>query len=454
MVVESLLNVGNFFTEERISHADLPAVRAEVWSSPSAMRDFQAKAEELAEAVSAMPDPAKKREESFRLGCAFWILARHDEAIAAFDEVRTRKGALWLIGRCHAAAGRPALALDALERVVRGGDSDLEILVDLAAATRGSGDPEGARKLLERHAKAGETSADYHYEMAKCLDAQGDPVQAVELYERALELDPDCAKAAFRLGYIHDLYGDDDRALEYYEQCAAIAPEHVNALMNLGLFYEDLGKGDKAATCFAKVLRSIPNHQRAHLFYKDVKSYETEYFDEGMEQKVGKRQAVLDTPVTDFELSVRSRNCLQKMSINLLGDLTRITEEELLSYKNFGETSLNEIKAVLAQNALRLGHAIEEGEIDIDAGLDGESDELNRPVSDLDLSSRCRRCMDRLNVVTLADLTKLSKRELLDCPNLGKTTLEEIIEKLTELDLTLRDAEPESESEPAGDDEK
>ena len=35
-------------------------------------------------------------------------------------------------------------------------------------------------------------------------------------------------------------------------------------------------------------------------------------------------------PVTDFELSVRARNCLKKMNIRTLGDLTRVTEQQLL----------------------------------------------------------------------------------------------------------------------------
>ena len=64
---------------------------------------------------------------------------------------------------------------------------------------------------------------------------------------------------------------------------------------------------------------------------------------------------MLNIPVTDFELSVRSRNCLKKMNIKNLGDLLRTSEQELLSYKNFGETSLNEIKSLLASKGLRLG---------------------------------------------------------------------------------------------------
>jgi DNA-directed RNA polymerase subunit alpha len=64
---------------------------------------------------------------------------------------------------------------------------------------------------------------------------------------------------------------------------------------------------------------------------------------------------LLGRPVTDFELSVRSRNCLQAMDINSLGDLTEVSEQELLAGKNFGETSLMEIRELLSAHGLRIG---------------------------------------------------------------------------------------------------
>ena len=69
------------------------------------------------------------------------------------------------------------------------------------------------------------------------------------------------------------------------------------------------------------------------------------YYDEDQERREDKRNKILRTPINDFELSVRSRNCLAKMGVHTLGDLVKKTEPELLSYKNFGETSLQEIKA-------------------------------------------------------------------------------------------------------------
>src|SRR5262245_62524434 len=78
-------------------------------------------------------------------------------------------------------------------------------------------------------------------------------------------------------------------------------------------------------------------------------------YDEDARRRQDRLSQVLGIPVTDFELSVRSRNCLQKMGVRTLGDLTRTTEQELLASKNFGETSLVEIREMLHSKGLELG---------------------------------------------------------------------------------------------------
>ena len=114
---------------------------------------------------------------------------------------------------------------------------------------------------------------------------------------------------------------------------------------------------DKALKCVEQVLKFHPNNQRAILFKKDIESSKTMLYDEEIEKTKDQRNRTLETPISDFELSVRSRNCLKKMNINTIGDLLRITEAELLAYKNFGETSLNEIKtyARIKRSATRHG---------------------------------------------------------------------------------------------------
>src|SRR5947207_15688930 len=85
------------------------------------------------------------------------------------------------------------------------------------------------------------------------------------------------------------------------------------------------------------------------------------YYNPDEEHAFSRFSQVLEIPVTDFELSVRSRNCLKKMNIRTLGDLTRVTEQQLLSSKNFGETSLSEIKEMMTTKGLRLGQSLEDG---------------------------------------------------------------------------------------------
>jgi DNA-directed RNA polymerase subunit alpha len=63
---------------------------------------------------------------------------------------------------------------------------------------------------------------------------------------------------------------------------------------------------------------------------------------------------LMSKTVADLELSVRSRKALQRLNIGTVGELASRTEAELLGCKNFGQTSLNEIKQQLATFGLGL----------------------------------------------------------------------------------------------------
>ena len=175
------------------------------------------------------------------------------------------------------------------------------------------------------------------------------------------------------------------------------APVHLNALMNLAVLYEDNNHYDEAHRCLDAVLRTNPNHIRARLYMKDVESARSMYYDDDGDIRGDRRNAVLDIPVTDFELSVRSRNCLKKMSIRSLGDLLKTTEQELLSYKNFGETSLNETAKRCSPKAFASARHPEEAELaraqaNRPAAAENVAPEiLAKSVADLELSVRSRK---------------------------------------------------------------
>lgn len=68
----------------------------------------------------------------------------------------------------------------------------------------------------------------------------------------------------------------------------------------------------------------------------------------------------LKLPVSELELSVRSANCLREANIKTLAELVTKTEAEILSYRNFGKKSLNEVEALIKTMGLSLGLAIDE----------------------------------------------------------------------------------------------
>lgn len=68
-------------------------------------------------------------------------------------------------------------------------------------------------------------------------------------------------------------------------------------------------------------------------------------------------------PIEDLaELSVRSRNSLQKENIRTLGDLVQKSEDDMLQIENFGKKSLKEISDFLEEHGLRFGMMLEEGD--------------------------------------------------------------------------------------------
>ncbi len=66
------------------------------------------------------------------------------------------------------------------------------------------------------------------------------------------------------------------------------------------------------------------------------------------------QQAVLDRPISDLNLSVRARKCMVRLGINTISELIRKTGDDLLESKNFGVTSLNEVRAKLEIMGLKL----------------------------------------------------------------------------------------------------
>jgi DNA-directed RNA polymerase subunit alpha len=77
--------------------------------------------------------------------------------------------------------------------------------------------------------------------------------------------------------------------------------------------------------------------------------------EEDLDEDDERIRQILNTPVEELELSVRSSNCLKNANIKTIGELTRKTEDDIAKTRNFGKKSLQEIKEKLKEWNLGLG---------------------------------------------------------------------------------------------------
>ena len=101
----------------------------------------------------------------------------------------------------------------------------------------------------------------------------------------------------------------------------------------------------------AEAAKIAKDHFAIFVNFNDTEVGRSDDLDEGDERI----RQILNTPVEELELSVRSSNCLKNANIRTIGELTKKTEEDIAKTRNFGKKSLTEIKEKLLEWNLGLG---------------------------------------------------------------------------------------------------
>ena len=428
MTIEEAMRVEDLFEKQAFDVKQVLALRGEIHRRKDRLKA-------LLQGLSGL-EKVPSGKARLGIGIALWLAGKSSQAAELLESAHLSPIQKFFLASIYLEKGRYGKARELFSSIEDLPGAEFEVAAGLAGALRGLGEPAEALKLIRRHAKTHEQHPDYHFQVGFCQDLLGEHQEARASYERALELDPAHVPSLFRIAFNADLRGEDQTALEYYERAVASGePVYENVLINLGLLYEDLGRYREAAACYGRVLEANPTHARALLFLRDAEASTRMYIDEDGEKRMDKKNLLFDTPVTDFELSIRSRNCLEAIGIRTLGDLVRTTEQQLLSYKNFGETSLSEIKNIMAQKGLRLGQALEDGsggEMGVPQSV------LAKPISEIELSVRGRNCLERLGVHTLGELIEHTEDELLGCRNFGQASMNEIRMMLRMFGLAMK----------------
>lgn len=413
---------------------ELEAARAHVLGDNDAYRGFESA---FYETVSADPtDDAGK----VKVGVGRYLLGQESRAL---DLLQNQKGDLPAYVRARVQLGRGdcARALKEIAPVLEKKPGCLPARIVRAEAYAQMGNATALEQEAKEFQKQFGDTPHAPYVQGLLKEVEGAYDEAVRLYQQTLAIGENHAGALFRLAYHESLRGDTETAIDLYERLCNQKPAPLGALLNLGILFEDDEDYQLAQNCFQRILDFDPAHPRARLYLADVSASASQYYDEEKKRNEDKHAAVLSIPVTDFELSVRSRNCLANMNVRTLGDLISLSEQELLAFKNFGETSLTEIKQILTQKGLKLGMIAPKPDALIGLRAIEDLDPTNavhKAVAELDLSVRSRRALDTLGVRSLGELANLSEQQLLSCKNFGQTSLMEIKKKLETYGLALK----------------
>lgn len=108
---------------------------------------------------------------------------------------------------------------------------------------------------------------------------------------------------------------------------------------------------EEALATGAKILR---DHIQLFLNF-DAQEAQVSEEEESKEAEISRVRRILNTPVDELELSVRSHNCLKAANIHTIADLVSRQENEMLKFRNFGRKSLAELTEIIEDFGLTFG---------------------------------------------------------------------------------------------------
>ena len=136
------------------------------------------------------------------------------------------------------------------------------------------------------------------------------------------------------------------RKVHYEVDNARVGQQTDYDKLTLEVWTNSVVRPDDAVALAARILK---NHLEMFIYFEEDVEDEPEKIVDEETRRIAK---LLQMPVEELELSVRSANCLKAARIVTIEDLVQKTEIEMLKFRNFGRKSLNELTAILESYGL------------------------------------------------------------------------------------------------------
>ena len=275
--------------------------------------------------ISDVLSPAGKT----KMGVCQFLLGKFKDALETLQSADGSAMAFFLPGALSVRAWSYEDAIGVYGQAQTSGYNEDQCKIGIAEAHRYAGRIEEALAILDNIFGPAEQTADYMYQRAATVAAVGGRMEEAIALATNGPCKPTKTTPA-RCSAWHSktiAWATTKSALNLYERAAkAISDRNWSALINLGLIYEDNGQLRQSADVLQAHSGLLhPDHPQTLLYMKDASATGNMLYDEEAQRRNDRLAQTLNMPVTNFELSVRSRNCLQKMGIDTIGDLTRTT---------------------------------------------------------------------------------------------------------------------------------
>ena len=155
------------------------------------------------------------------------------------------------------------------------------------------------------------------------------------------------------------------RKVHYEVDNARVGQQTDYDKLTLTVWTNGTVRPDDAVSHAGKILK---DHLELFIHFEEEPEEDDE---EVIDEDTQRVASLLQMPVEELELSVRSANCLKAANILTLEDLVQKTETEMLKFRNFGRKSLNELTAILEGLGLQFGMDIAKY-----SGIAARSDEV------------------------------------------------------------------------------
>lgn len=194
-------------------------------------------------------------------------LGRLDDAEALYRQVLAKQpgnaDALHLLGILSHRRGRPAAAVELLQKAARRAPRDSRILNNLGQILKAAGNPDEAEKTFRRAIAFKPDFADAHNNLGTMLAARGRKEEAEACFQKALRLNPDHGPALYNFATVMLAANRFAEAIPLFRRIVAARPDLADAHNNLGYSLQETGVDREAEAHLRAALEIDPNHADA-----------------------------------------------------------------------------------------------------------------------------------------------------------------------------------------------